>query len=90
MVVCCVNHCAYCHSPIGSGQRWVEWDCVLGCSGVSQIGRSWGQETGFEEISARARFTGASLPTSGLERSRFWEARAPLGANKEFPAHAAA
>ena len=23
MIVCCVNQCAYCHSPIVSGQRWV-------------------------------------------------------------------
>jgi hypothetical protein len=23
MIVCCVNQCAYCRSPIVSGQRWV-------------------------------------------------------------------
>jgi hypothetical protein len=23
MTVCCVNQCAYCHSEIESGQRWV-------------------------------------------------------------------
>ena len=23
MIVCCVNQCAYCHTPIVSGQRWV-------------------------------------------------------------------
>ena len=23
MIVGCVNHCAYCGSPISSGQRWV-------------------------------------------------------------------
>jgi hypothetical protein len=35
MIVCCANQCAYCRSPIVSGQRWVRekvWDPALkGC-----------------------------------------------------------
>ena len=42
----------------------VEWDCVLGCGGISQIGGSYGQETGFagKRQVAATRFPEPGLP----------------------------